>query len=310
MQKYVLLCILVLLLSGCTTITTSPSEDVYVDLNDLQPLPAVPEEGIQPLRVAISAVISPQGSAESYAPLLEYLEHELGRPVVAEQRRTYSEVNKLIEHGEVDLGFVCTSQYIAGSQSFGMELLVAPQVNGESVYRAEIIVPVTSSATKLEDLRWGVFAYTDPISFTGRVYPTYLLQQMGEESDKFFSRTFFTYSHDDAIYAVANGVADGASVDALVLDFALNRDPELKNKIRIIHTSEPFGIPPVVVGPHVRPQLKAELEELLLNIHLTPEGQAALKVLDYDRFVLIFPEAYSSAVLIEEVTGITFVDEQ
>jgi phosphonate transport system substrate-binding protein len=272
----------------------------YVDLNDLKPLPTPLESDVRPLRVAIAAVLSPRGSAESYGPLLKYLAKELNRPVEPVQRRTYSEVNDLLRTGEVDLAFVCTSAYILGKREFNMQLLVAPQVNGEKVYRAQLIVPADSPAQSISDLRGILFAFTDPMSFTGRTYPTYLLQQMGESPETFFDSTIFTYSHDDAIYAVANGVADGASVDALVLDFAIKRDPSLSSRVRVIHTSEPFGIPPVVVGPDIRPQLQSQLQDILLNLHEDPEGQAALQALDYDRFILIAEEDYNSAIAIEE----------
>ena len=285
-------------LSACGS-ERSEQVSQYVDLNYLEPLPAPAEEKIRPLKVAVAAVISPQGSAESYAPLLEYISRELGRPVERVQRRTYSEVNELIRTGEVDLAFVCTSSYLVGERQFGMQLLAAPQVNGEAVYYAAIIVPAESPVRDLSDLRGRVFAFTDPISFTGRMYPTYLLQEEGETPENFFERTFFTYSHDDAIYAIANAIADGASVDKLVLDFAIKRDPELADKIRVIHISPPFGIPPVVVGPQIRPQLYATLQEILLTMHLNPEGQAALEALDYDRFVQIRDMDYTTAKAIE-----------
>ncbi len=68
----------------------------------------------------------------------------------------------------------------------------------------------------------------------------------------------------------------------------------------MIHTSEPFGIPPVVVGPNIRPQLQSQIQDVLLNLHEDPEGQAALQALDYDRFTLIAEEDYFSAIAIEE----------
>ncbi len=274
----------------------------YVDLSRLETLPAPPDETVRPLRVAVATVISPQGSAESYALLLDYLSEKLGRPVELVQRRTYMEVNELVRTGGVDVAFVCTSSYLVGRRQFGMKLLAAPQVNGEVVYYAQVIVPANSDVHSVDDLRGRVFAFTDPISFTGRMYPTYLLQQRGETPESFFKRTFFTYSHDDAIYAVANGIADGASVDKLVLDFALKRDPVLQEKIRVVHTSPPFGIPPVVVGPDIRPQLYATLQDILTNMHRDPAGKAALAALDYDRFVVVGDENYETAQTVEEAT--------
>lgn len=289
--------------------TSAVQEAVYVDLNNLHPLPTPENQDIQPLRVAIAAVISPQGSAEGYAPLLDYLSKKIGRPVERVQRRTYSEVNELVRTGEVDLAFVCTSSYLVGKREFGMKLLVAPQVHNQNYYNAVIIVREDNPAQSLADLRGSVFAFTDPISFTGRMYPTYLLQQMGEKPETFFRRTFFTYSHDAAIEAVVNGVADGASVDKLVLDFALKRNPGLAYKVRVIHTSPPFGMPPVVVNPNLRPQLRAQLTEILLNMHLDPEGRNALKALDYDSFIIVSEEQYLSAEVVEEAVRSLILEE-
>jgi len=231
MKRFCLL--LFLLLTACSTI--SKTEVVgTVDLNDLQPLPTTDGHEAVPLRVAIAAVISPQGTLDSYYPLLKYLEAKLNRPVELIQRRTYLETNDLIEHGEVDIAFVCTSAYIRGHDTFGMELLVAPQVNGKKTYNSLLIVPTSSSAQSMADLRGKVFAFTDPISLTGRVFPTNLVQQLGFTPEIFFARTFFTYSHDEAIRAVASGLADGAAIDSLVYEFEIQRDPSLKDKIRII----------------------------------------------------------------------------
>ncbi len=293
----------IVLLASCTPSATRPL--AYVNLNDLQPLPTPRNTAVAPLRVAVAAVISPQGTVESYTPLLEYLSQKLGRPVEMVQRRSYAEVNALIRTGEVDLAFVCTSSYLAG-RSFGMRLVVAPQVNGEITYTAKLIVPAQSTARSLEDLRGAVFAFTDPLSFTGHVVPTYWLKQMGETPESFFQRTFFTFSHDDAIYAVAQGVADAASVDSLVLAFALRRDPALANQIRVLQTSEPFGIPPVVTGPHTRPQTIVTWQEVLLNMDQDPAGKAALQALGYDRFVAVSDALYETAEQVEQAVHLEF----
>ncbi len=289
------------LLVSCSGSPEPISERPVIDLASLQPLPVSDTEGIVPLRVSVAAVISPRGTAESYQPLLDYLSETLDRPVELVQRRTYQETNDLVESGEVDVAFVCTSAYITGYDQFGMELLAGPEVSGESVYHSLLIVPMTSSAETIQDLQSKVFAFTDPISFSGRVYPTYLVQQLGETPDSFFNRTFLTYSHDEAIYAVADGLADGAAVDSLVYDFALERDPTLAERVRVIHRSPPFGIPPVVVSPNMRPQQQALLQETLLAMHETQQGQEALQALGLERFILIKDNAYDSA---RQITGI------
>lgn len=292
-MKKVILLVLVLMLM---LVSCAPQDQTEVagkvDLNNLQPLPT--PEGFEtiPLRVAVAAVISPEGTVQSYSPLLNYLEDKLNRPIELVQRRTYLEVNDLIEHGEVDVAFVCTSAYVEGHDTFGLELLVAPQVDGKTTYNSVLIVPSSSKAQSMSGLRDKVFAFTDPISLSGRVYPTYMVDQLGFTPEVYFARTFFTYSHDEAIRAVANGLADGAAVDSLVFEFALLRDPALAEKVRVIHRSPDFGIPPVVFSPFTRPQVKADLQTLFLEMSNDSSAQEALTSIGVQRFVVIEDSAY------------------
>jgi phosphonate transport system substrate-binding protein len=286
-----------LFLSACTS--PAPKPDFrFADVDPASTVSYSPS-ATKPLRVAVAAVISPKGTVESYTDLLNYLGRKLNRPVELVQRQTYAEANDLIKNGNVDVGFVCTSAYVVGQRDFGMELLAAPQVNGETVYYSLLIVPVDSSARAMADLRGKVFAFTDPMSLTGRVYPTSLVRALDASPEIFFTRVFFTYSHDNAIKAVANKVADGANVDSLVYDYLIARESALAQRVRVIHRSPAFGIPPVVVNPNLSPQLKEILRDLLLKMNADPEGQPILRNLLIERFVQVSDRIYDSARALE-----------
>lgn len=288
---------LVLILTACT----SAAQIFDVRFSDVEPASAIEysPSNTRPLRVAVAAVISPKGNVESYGDLINYLGRKLNRPVELVQRQTYAEVNDLIKNGFVDFGFICTSAYVIGQRDFGMELLVAPQVNGETVYYSVTLVPADSSARSMADLRGKVFAFTDPMSLTGRIYPTSLVRSLDATPETFFARTFFTYSHDNAIRAVANKVADGANVNSLVYDFFVARDPAIAQRTRVIHRSPAFGIPPVAVNPNLSPQLKETLRELLLELDRDSEAQPLLRNLMIERFVLVSDRIYDSARTLE-----------
>ncbi|MDW7673135.1 MAG: phosphate/phosphite/phosphonate ABC transporter substrate-binding protein [Bacillota bacterium] len=245
----------------------------------------------EPLKVAIAAVISAKESMIYYEDLIKYLGEELNRPIEIVQRKTYGEVNDLLRVGQVDLAFVCTYAYIIGKEEFGLELLVAPQVNGKPTYQNYIIVPKDSDAEKLEDLKGKRFAFTDPISFTGRLYPTYKLKTMGYIPEEFFNKVIFTYSHDNSIKAVAQGIVDGAAVDGLILEYLYTVDPSYYEKIKVIHKSDEFGMPPVAVPATLKPELKEELRELFVTLHLS-ENKAILQKLQIEQFVVVSDSNY------------------
>ena len=247
-----------------------------------------------PLRVAIAAVISPQATLDAYGLLLDHLSAKLDRPVQLIQRGTYAEINELIRSGGADLAFVCGGAYVEGQREFGMELLVAPEVRGEATYYSYIIVPRDSEAGSLADLRGHTFAFSDPLSNSGHLAPQWLLYEMGETVETFFSSTLFTYSHDNSIRAVADHLVDGAAVDSLVYDYTIARDPIFSSRTRVIDKAGPFGIPPVVVHPDLDAALKTQLRAVLLDMATDPDGQAALAALMIDRFVAIDDSAYDS----------------
>jgi phosphonate transport system substrate-binding protein len=295
--------IIALATGGCSTLGFA-HPNTQVDLALSEPLPEIGVIEQKPLRIAIGAVLSPEGTVESYAGLAEYLGDQLDRPVELVQRRTYAEINELVEANAVDLAFVCTSAYVAGHDRDAMDLLVVPEIDGETVYRSVIIVPASSRAENLEDLRGGTFAFTDPMSHTGRVYPTYALLQQGETPEEFFDEMMFTYGHDRSIQAVAAQIVDGAAVDNLVLVHMLKRDPSLVDKIRVISTSPPFGIPPVVVPSSTPASVRALFTRLLIDLEFEPEGPMILASLGVDRFVLGSDGAYDGVRLMVNETGL------
>jgi len=288
--------ICVLLLSvfsaGCDTEKTiisksSVGAQKVIQLDKLAPLPPKKvTDGEDTIRVAVAAILSPTGTIDSYSPFLAYLEKRLDKPVRLVQRKTYEEINDLLSKGSVDIAFICTGAYLEGIKKGIMSILVVPQINGQLTYQSFVIVQESSNHRSLDDLQGRIFAFTDPISNTGYFYPVSLLAKRGETSESFFERTIFTYSHDRSIQAVADGVADGASVDNLILEHAQRRNPGLIELIRVIQKSEKFGIPPVVIPRQLETSDKKAFERFFLDIHNHEEGREALAVLGIEKFVM------------------------
>lgn len=247
-------------------------------------LPAV--ERSVPLRVAVAPVISPRENFKLYDPLLRYISRKTDRPVDFIQRRTYAEINELVRYGRADVAFVCDYAYVEGERDFGMQILVVPVVMGKKTYHSYIIVPKDSAARTLYDLRGKGFAFSDPLSSSGWLFPTHLLRRVGEAPESFFKRHVFTYSHDNTVKAVAEKLVDGGAVDSLVYEFMLSRDPKYAEHTKVIHKSEPWGNPPVAVHPRIGPALRDRLKQVFLTMHDDEEGRRVLAPLMINQFIL------------------------
>ncbi len=246
------------------------------------------------LRMAVAPVLSALPTSDLYQQLADYLGDKLGRRVQLVQGKTYAEINDLVKLGDVALALVCTNPYLQGRDDFGMELLAAPEVNGEAAYYSLLIAGRNTNATSLAELRGVTFAFSDPLSNSGRLAPVYHLALLGESPDSFFSRTIFTYSHDSSIRAVADGVVTAAAVDSLVYDYLRAAEPSLAEKVKVLERWGPFGINPLVVNPRLDPQLKAQLRQLFLDMDKDPQGDRILRKLMIDRFVVPDDSIYDS----------------
>lgn len=236
------------------------------------------------IKIAVAAMISPEDTYKYYVNLLNLIGKHMGRQVTFIQKKSYAEVNEMLKRKEVDLAFVCSGPYVSGKKDFGMEIIAVPVCHGEKVYYSYFIINKKSRIKSFNDLRGKTFAFTDPLSNTGFLVPTYYLAKRNETPQTFFKTTFFTHSHDNSIEAVANGFADGAAVDSLIFEFMQAANPEVTQKTIIIEKSPPYGIPPIVVHPSMQPETKENLKKIFFSIHEDPEGKAALNKLQIDRF--------------------------
>lgn len=258
------------------------------------PAEATALSGEAKVRFAIGGMITPKAGLAYYRDLLRYVQSKIGVKIELVDRESYAEINGMLETGKLDAAFVCSGPYVDGRKKFGLELLAAPQAYGDTVYYSYIIVPRDSPLKSFADLRGLRFAFTDPLSNTGRTVPVYMLSKMGETPENFFRETVFTKSHDKSIRAVAYGMVDGAAVDSLIWEYMNSTDPEFTSRTRVLEKSPPYAIPPVVVAAPLAPDLKSSLSLAFLNAHLDPEGLAILRRMRIDRFVVLDDRAYDS----------------
>ena len=277
---------------GCSGDSDYKHIDFSKTISVKQPDNQVTEPG--PLRVAVAAMISPKETFVYYRQLLDYIGKKLGREVQFIQRKTYGEINELLGIGQIDLAFICSGPYAAGKKIYNFELVATPRVQKSHFYQSYLIVNKASPFNRIEDLRGRVFAFTDPDSNTGKLVPTYWLFEMGEQPETYFSKTIYTYSHDNSILAVAKGLVDGAAIDGLIWEYYHQKDPIFTSRTRIIRKSEHYGIPPIVASKHLLPELKDRIRQLFYSMHDDLKGQKILAELMIDRFIAPRDEWYDS----------------
>ena len=246
----------------------------------------------RPIIIALASVMSPHETIGYYRTIADYVAEQTGRQTILIQRKTYAEVNMLLANGDIDIAFLSTGAYSSYRGMNEIELLVMAEHLGNSLYTAEIIVHKDSTMQTMNDLEGKVFAFTDPLSYSGHMVIEDYLRQQNTIPEKFFKRYFYTYNHDKSLWAVANKIADGASFDSQIYEYAKEKTPELAANVRIIASLGPAPTGPVVISKNLKLEQKKQLRHIFLTLHENPDVSVALQGLVIDRFVLPIPELY------------------
>lgn len=212
-----------------------------------------------------------------------YMERRLGSRVEFVQRDSYRETMDLLRLKQMDFAWVCDYPYLHLRDT--VRLLAVPLYQGRPYYRSYLIVAADNrGVTDIRDLRDTVFAYADPLSNTGYLSPRFRLRRLGEDPQRFFRKTFFTWSHKKVVEAVAHGMAQGGAVDSFVWDTLARIEPALTRATRIVERSPEYGFPPFVAHREVAPQVFTQVQGILLTMADDPEGAALLKRLHLSGF--------------------------
>ncbi len=211
-----------------------------------------------------------------------WLQGQLGRPVILVQRSRYREILDLLLRGQLELAWICGYPYVQHRAE--LALIAVPRFQGHPVYRSYLIVAKDSHYRSLDELEGSLFAWADPDSNSGYLFPRYHLVTAGKDPDRYFRRTFFTWGHPRSIDAVAEGLADAAAVDNYVWETLALRAPERTAGTRILLRSPPFGFPPLVASASLALAQRQVLRRVLLDQVQDAKGRALLAELNLDNF--------------------------
>lgn len=259
------------------------NEEQNSELLEDQGVSSSPKAQAHPIRFAIAPVLSPEISYVHYKNLVDYLSNVLGRAGEIITRNSYAEVNDIINSNQCEVAIICTYSYIQVKNQTGARLLVIPEINDSITYRSIVIVRAESDIWEIKQLQSKRLGYADELSTSGWVYLALLLRTGGLDPNHFFSKRQWTGSHDSSIFAVVEGTVDAAAVHSLVFD---QMPPQTKKQLRIIHSSPEFGMPPLVTPAGIDPELRQQIQDVLLSMHRDKIGRAILDKLRIDRFHL------------------------
>lgn len=246
----------------------------------LSPLTAAtPAHEDSELRLIFGVYTSEKATAmyRQFTPIIESLsetmEVQIGRPVDIEMKiyKTYDSAIDALVDGKVDFVRFGPAPYVlAKKRNPGIELLAMEGKKGKKRFQGAIVVPTSSSAKTLADLKGKRFAFGDRNSTIGRYLAQSALIKAGIDASKLSSFAFLG-RHDRVVKAVEMGDFDAGAAKLSTVK-KLNK----KGKLRVLHVFDNVT-KPWVARAKLDPGTRSELSKALLSLD-DPKVLKAFKV--------------------------------
>ena len=201
-----------------------------------------------------------------------YLSKQLHMPVEVVRVEGYAPTIEAMRAHKVDLAFYGALSYIIASQKAGAEAIVSRGFADGSIggYHSVIAVPSSSPIHSLADLKARasetVFAFTDPASTSGNLYPRAGLLGAGIDPEKDFKKVLFAGTHPETVMAVESGKVDAGAFMATVAQILAEGHRIPPDSVRVIWTSDTIPNTAISVRKDLPDQLKKDIQSAFVDL--------------------------------------------
>ena len=216
-------------------------------------------------RNPIRMMFVPSGDAQVIVKggqeVAKLLQKETGLHFKTSVATSYAAVIEAMGAGKVDIGWLATFSYVLAKDKYDVELLLVVQRFGSPFYRGQIMVRTDSGINSLDNLQGKRFAFVDPASTSGHLYP----------------KTIFAGSHNAVVLSIYKGEVDGGAAYDGSRAAVAKSYPDVFDKIKVLAYTKEIPNDTVSVRKELPADLKVRLRNGLKKISDSPEGSKVLK---------------------------------
>lgn len=212
-----------------------------------------------------------------------YVGQQLQIPTIFVDNLPWQERLQQFDAGAIQICWLCSLSYIWRMAQFdpAIELLAAPvmaaaRYQAQPIYFSDVVVRAESDLYSFSQLRGQRWAYNEPGSHSGYNITRYHLATLGATA-AYFGQVIESGAHQLSLELLRAGKIDATAVDSTVLELAYERDPSLRNAVRVITTLGPSPIPPWVIRRQAPAELRATIRDVMVKMHTDPAGQEILQ---------------------------------
>ena len=232
---------------------------------------------------------------ERYEPLANYLSKKIEQNITLKVLTRYGNIIDNFVSLHLDAAFFGSFTYALAHSKIGVEAVARPvDMNGSSTYYGLIFVRKDSGIKSIKDMQGKRFVFVDRATTAGYLLPLAFFKKHGVEDYKtFFIETYFTGTHQHAIYDVLNKKAEiGAAKNTIFYRLAA-KDRRLLDELVLLARSPDVPENGLAVRKDIDNAIKLKLKQALINMHADPEGIDVLRKFGAKKFIETSDDDYS-----------------
>lgn len=230
-----------------------------------------------------------------YQDLAKLIADKLGCKVEVQVTTSYNAEIEAMRAGKLEIGEFGPLGYVLAHQVAKAEAVASfSQADGKPMtYTASIVTWPGSGVASLKDTVGHSFAFSDPASTSGHLFPAYALQKAGIDADKGI-KPVYAGSHTATFEALRNHKVEVGELNSDQITSAKSQGFWQDGMFTTLWQSDPIPQDPIAVRGDLPAGLKAKLTQILQNLDLKVLPKADLDVLagDGKSFVPITDAAY------------------
>lgn len=225
------------------------------------------------LNVGLVPAEDPRVMVQENQALLDHLQRTLHMEVKPFVATDYNGVIEALRAKKLDIALLGPFSYVLAAAVAQVDAFALPDTDRQGpTYRSVIVARKDHGIRTLQDLKGRTFAFVDPSSTSGHLFPKAALIDAGYDPDTYFSRVIFSGGHDASAIAVQNGKVDAAAVAELLLEAAIDRGVVRGEDIVVVWRSIPIPGAPFAYRKDLPGDLKARIRASFAEIHDMPWG--------------------------------------
>ncbi len=229
----------------------------------------------QELKFGFTPVLGEAEMRAEFEPLMTYLSEAIGQKVVLYIAKNYGDLRTQMEAGTVVIGSFSPFAYVDAARGGKIRIIAQSILEGSATYRGLIVARKESGLKTVAELEGKRFAFVDPKSASGYVYPRAMLIEKGVTPERFFKETIFAGGHDKVIAAVLEGRADAGAIYDGALGVAKAKGAATEH-LAVLSSTDPIPHDAIAVRVGLDEALSIKIRTALVDLDKSEAGRKVI----------------------------------